>query len=213
MFALMNAIATLTIGMSSVGPFGYSAVSHTPPTPKPAPVTAPAEPAQPAPQPPPPAPAPTPQPNVFFTMYDAVTEEAIPAGKPVAGYSNGNYVSDPGAYKSPVDIKWIDVTGENHNAQVLDLEPGNGGPSMAAGWVAERIAEHPDDIAIIYTMKSWWEPVKQSINTLPLDVQDHVRYWIADPTGVEHMLPGASATQWYWGQDLDKSLVKDGWAK
>ena len=33
--------------------------------------------------------------------------------------------------------------------------------------------------------------------------QSHVRYWIADPTGVPHVVPGSSATQWYWGSSYD----------
>jgi hypothetical protein len=36
-------------------------------------------------------------------------------------------------------------------------------------------------------------------------MQDSVRYWIADPTGVEHNVPGADATQWFWGKHIDIS--------
>ena len=34
-------------------------------------------------------------------------------------------------------------------------------------------------------------------------MQSKVRYWIADPTGVPHVVAGASATQWYWGNSYD----------
>ena len=37
------------------------------------------------------------------------------------------------------------------------------------------------------------------------DVETNVKYWIADPTGTPHILPGASATQWFWGPSYDIS--------
>jgi hypothetical protein len=41
-------------------------------------------------------------------------------------------------------------------------------------------------------------------------MHSHVKYWIADPTGYEHIVPGSSATQWYWGQNYDISSVAAG---
>ena len=41
-------------------------------------------------------------------------------------------------------------------------------------------------------------------------MQSHVRWWIADPTGVDHIVPGASATQWYWGHNYDITTAKPG---
>jgi hypothetical protein len=41
-------------------------------------------------------------------------------------------------------------------------------------------------------------------------MQAHVKYWIADPTGTPHILPGAAATQWYWGANYDISTAKAG---
>jgi len=33
--------------------------------------------------------------------------------------------------------------------------------------------------------------------------RSRVRYWIADPTGVPHVVAGSGATQWYWGNSYD----------
>ena len=62
-------------------------------------------------------------------------------------------------------------------------------------------------MAIIYTMLSSWQAVKDHVAHLPKAQQDNVRYWIADPTGVDHIVPGASATQWYWGTHIDISTA------
>ena len=41
-------------------------------------------------------------------------------------------------------------------------------------------------------------------------MQAHVKYWIADPTGTPHIVPGASATQWFWGSSYDISQAQPG---
>ena len=41
-------------------------------------------------------------------------------------------------------------------------------------------------------------------------MQHQVRWWIADPTGVPHVVPGAQATQWYWGHNYDISTALPG---
>jgi hypothetical protein len=45
------------------------------------------------------------------------------------------------------------------------------------------------------------------VGGLPSWMQPHVKYWIADPTGVPHVVPGSSATQWYWGKSYDISTA------
>ena len=102
---------------------------------------------------------------------------------------------------------WIDTNGSNPGATVLDVEPGDATPAGAALWVQQRLAKHPDSVAIIYTMQSSWQDVKDHVAHLPQWQQDKVRYWIADPTGVQHMVPGADATQWYWGEHIDISMA------
>jgi hypothetical protein len=59
-------------------------------------------------------------------------------------------------------------------------------------------------------MKSEWGQVISNVNALPSWMHSHVRYWIADPTGYEHIVPGSSATQWYWGPNYDISSAAAG---
>jgi hypothetical protein len=89
----------------------------------------------------------------------------------------------------------------------VDVEPGDATPAGAALWAQQRLDTHPHSVAVIYTMLSDWQQVKDSIAHLPQAQQDNVRYWIADPTGVNHMVPGADATQWYWGSSIDISTA------
>jgi hypothetical protein len=62
----------------------------------------------------------------------------------------------------------------------------------------------------VYTFRAEWGPTQQAISQLPQQMQAHVKWWIADPTGVPHIVPGSDATQWYWGQNYDQSLANPG---
>jgi hypothetical protein len=145
------------------------------------------------------------QPYVF---YDSVTPGQIPAGNVLATYADGPYAVSPSQISGAKWVLWIDVNGSDPtNAQVLDVEPGDATPTTAATWAQERLTAHPNGYAVIYTMLSEWPAVKSAIATLPSSMQSHVRYWIADPTGVPHVVPGSSATQWDWGQNFDISTA------
>jgi hypothetical protein len=161
---------------------------------KPAAAQAPAKPAAPA------------QP---YEMYDSVTPSAIPAGHPIATYADGPYAATP-AQVAGRQVTWIDTNTSDPGANVLDVEPGDATPPQAATWAQQRLTEHPGQIAVIYTFRSDWAACQAAIATLPQNMQSHVRWWIADPTGVPHMVPGSSATQWYWGTNYDISTVAPG---
>jgi hypothetical protein len=151
-------------------------------------------------------PAPPEQPLQF---YDSVTPSAIPAGNVIATYSTGRYAVSAAAVASRPTI-WIDTQGTDPGASVLDIEPGDATPAMAATWVAAKLTSDPTARARLYTMLSEWPAVQAAIATLPSWMQARVRYWIADPTGVQHMVPGANATQWYWGASYDISTADPG---
>ncbi len=38
-------------------------------------------------------------------------------------------------------------------------------------------------------------------------MQARIRWWIANPTGYPHLVPGSDATQWYWGSSVDISTA------
>jgi hypothetical protein len=144
-----------------------------------------------------------------YQFYDSVTPSAIPSGHPIATYADGPFAVSPSQVAGH-KVLWIDTNGSDPSANALDVEPGDATPSQAATWTQQKLSADPHAIAIIYTMQSEWQPTQAAIGTLPSWMQSHVRWWIADPTGVEHMVPGANATQWYWGSNYDISTANPG---
>jgi hypothetical protein len=141
-----------------------------------------------------------------YSIYDSVTPWAIPAHQKVATYADGDYAVSPGEVAGRGQVAWIDVSGSDINASALDVEPGNATPAIAANWALDKLRAQPGGVAWIYTMESEWPAVKAAVaTTLPSGMRSHVRWWIADPTGVPHLVPGSSATQWYWGPHYDIS--------
>ncbi|HXW87027.1 MAG TPA: hypothetical protein VEJ42_02095 [Streptosporangiaceae bacterium] len=184
-----------------------------------APLAAPAQ--QPAPAAVQPAPAPQPaspqtqQPVTQpasgpYQIYDSVTPSSIPPGQQAAVYADGTYAASPSQVAGHANTLWIDTNGSDPSANALDVEPGDATPAQAGTWVAQKLSETPNQVAIIYTMQADWPAVQATIGQLPTWMQSHVRWWIADPTGVPHMVPGASATQWYWGPNYDISTANPG---
>jgi hypothetical protein len=178
---------------------------HKPAPAKPAPAPKPA----PAKHKPRPAPA-KPAPVKPYQIYDSVTPGGIPHGHQVATYANGAYAASASDVAGRGHVLWIDTNGSDKHADVLDVEPGDATPSGAASWVKDKLSASPRSVAIVYTMISQWQAVKGDVAALPQSMQSHVRYWIADPTGVPHVLPGSNATQWYWGNSYDITTANPG---
>jgi hypothetical protein len=142
-----------------------------------------------------------------YIMYDSVKPDTIPSGKAAAVYANGAYAAFPSQVAGHRSLLWIDTNGSDPAANVLDVEPGDATPVGAAHWVQQRLSSQPHSVAIVYTMMSDWQQVKDNVAALPGWMQSKVRYWIADPTGVPHVVPGSSATQWYWGNSYDMTTA------
>jgi hypothetical protein len=147
-----------------------------------------------------------------YLMYDSVKPETIPHGKAAAVYVNGAYAAFPRQLGGR-SVLWIDTNGSDPAANVLDVEPGDATPAGAAQWVKHRLSSQPHSVAIVYTMKSDWQQVKDNVAALPGWMQSKVRYWIADPTGVPHVVAGSSATQWYWGDSYDITTANPDFVK
>lgn len=145
-----------------------------------------------------------------YLIYDSVTPTAIPSHHVVATYATGPYAASQSDVAGRKAILWIDTRGYDPHAAALDVEPGDATPSMAASWAWHRLHVHPNAHAIIYTMRSEWAAAQSSIGTLPHWMQHHVRWWIADPTGYPHVVPGSNATQWYWGTHYDITTANPG---
>jgi hypothetical protein len=143
-------------------------------------------------------------------MYDSISPSSVPAGQPMATYADGPYAATAHQVTGHGKVLWIDTNGSDPRASALDVEPGDATPAGAAQWVQQKLTQQHGATAIVYTMQSEWPQVKAAIGSLPASMQSHVRYWIADPTGTPHSVPGASATQWYWGSNYDISTVQPG---
>jgi hypothetical protein len=145
-----------------------------------------------------------------YEIYDSVTPSAIPAGHEIATYADGPFAVSPSSVTGQ-NVLWIDTNGSDTHASALDVEPGDVTPSAAGSWAAQKLQADPQGQAIIYTMQSEWPAAQAAVRSaVPSAEQSHVRWWIADPTGVPHMVPGASATQWYWGSNYDISTANPG---
>ena len=140
-----------------------------------------------------------------FTFYDSVTPQQIPAHQRVATYATGSFAVPAAQVSGRGPVLWIDTRGTDYQASVLDVEPGDATPSMAATWAWHKLRANPGSLACIYTMRSEWPATRAAISTLPAQMRSHIRWWIADPTGYRHIVPGANATQWYWGKSYDIS--------
>jgi hypothetical protein len=146
-----------------------------------------------------------------YSIYDSVNPAAIPSGEQqVAVYANGSYQASWADVNGRRSALWIDTTGTNPGCDALDVEPGDATPSGAASWVKARLTQQPGSTAIVYTMRSEWQSVKDAVDGLPKAMQSKVKYWIADPTGAKHMVAGADATQWYWGTNYDITTANPG---
>jgi hypothetical protein len=141
-----------------------------------------------------------------FLMYDSTTPAAIPAHHPIATYADGGFAV-PASQVTGRQVTWIDTNGSDPNAAALDVEPGDATPATAAAWTHTKLSANPHAIAHLYTMRSEWPAVQAAVATLPHQMQTHIRWWIADPTGTPHIVPGSQATQWYWGPNYDISTV------
>jgi hypothetical protein len=147
-------------------------------------------------------PARTTAPRKPYEIYDSVNPAALPARHVAATYANGNYAATPAQIASH-KIIWIDTNGTDPRANALDVEPGDATPTTAENWAWHRLHASPHSLAILYTMRSEWQATKNAVRHLPPTMRTHIRWWIADPTGTPHIVPGASATQWYWGHNYD----------
>jgi hypothetical protein len=142
-----------------------------------------------------------------YLIYDSVLPGALPASHVAAVYATGPYAVPATAVQGHGKVLWIDVRGTDPAADVLDIEPGCASPAAAPGWVIARLRQYPGSLAVLYTSIAEWTLVKGEVAALPSWAQARIRWWIANPTGYPHLVPGSDATQWYWGSSVDISTA------
>jgi hypothetical protein len=150
-------------------------------------------------------------PSKPYEFYDSVEPQAVPAGAIVGTYSTGARPIPASAVAGRKKVLWIDTLATDPaGSGALDVEPGCATPSQVPGWVSSRLRSHPDQVAIVYMSLSEWPQVQADVASLPAWMRSRIRWWVADPTGVPHIVPGSQATQWYWGSTYDESMAVPG---
>lgn len=141
-----------------------------------------------------------------YGMYDSAQWQEIPGGVNQAIYADGAYAAPAGAARGHAHTLWIDVTGNDPHANVLDVEQGDAGPEQAGPWAAEAHKDHPHSPVIVYSANRTLKEAEYSVAKYHL----HVKWWVASPTQVPHSVAGADAAQWSWTRNYDVSETNPG---
>ena len=129
------------------------------------------------------------------TMFDSTTPGSIPKNAEiVAGYVGGawpTYGSLAGLFPGAIHVSI--AANATEVAEVLDVETGDATPAEVPAWLEKVRATGIDPT--IYCNLSTWPEVRLQCQR---ENVPEPHYWIADPTGVDHVVPGSVATQWAW---------------
>lgn len=145
-------------------------------------------------------------------MYDSVEWQLIPHNALyLAVYGNGDFAVDTGEVAATFPkarIYIIDVKGTDPGASIKDVETGDIHPENIHEAVNMRLDAHPDALCRVYVNLDNWAATKANIRTnVTAERQQQVRWWVANPTGLAHFVPGSNATQYRWGEQFDTSLI------
>lgn len=146
-------------------------------------------------------------------FYDSTDPDLIPNGVHACLYGNGPYSA---RHYDGLDrfasVLWIDVQGDDWlDCSILDVETFDATPADVPEWVRRR-AETRGEPARIYCNLSTWPTIRKLVaEHLPWAYRKGIRYWIANPTGTEHLVPGSAACQWQWEGDYDVSACRSRW--
>jgi hypothetical protein len=128
----------------------------------------------------------------------------------LAAYVTGRYAQDLTQLRQdfPDARIWeIDVTGAAPTASIKDIETGDLSPADVRWIVPQHHQANPNELCRLYCNLETWPAVKAAVRALSPELRAIVRYWIANPTGAPHLVPGSDATQWGWFRTYDQSLV------
>ena len=142
-----------------------------------------------------------------LTMFDACNPSKLPKlPKMIAGYIDGP-CKWPGAGWSmfPTATKVRISVEANELADVFDWEQGTSPLSAVRQAIEHRAQAYLP--SVVYCSLASWPTAKRNLGGLP------IAWWVADWTGVEHCVAGATATQWASLADYDISAVLPSWPK
>lgn len=143
-------------------------------------------------------------------MYDSTNPANIPAEAPmVAGYDNGPQSQWPaeGWDRWPASTVKVHITiSADADGDVLDVETGDASPADAPGWATRQ--RDRGAWPVVYMNRATWPAVQDAFSAAGVDAPG---WWLADPTGLEHLESGTIATQWAWDGPYDRSAVDEAW--
>ena len=144
-----------------------------------------------------------------YEMYDSTDPDMIPDGAFALLYGSGPFdAHDYPRLDRFAHVLWIDVTAEAwQECSILDVETFDATPADVPAWVKRRI-DSRDGPARIYCNISTWPAVRSEVlHGLDWAYRRQIRYWIANPTGVAHLVPGSAACQYEWAGGFDRTLA------
>ena len=133
------------------------------------------------------------------TCWDSTTPGSILTVAPiVAGYIDGRFAWSAGDWLRLGASYHVPVTVEGTpGARACDIETGDLTPTQGAAWAVAEIAARRRPT--LYCNKSTWAAVVGALHARGVS-SSSVDFWIADPTGVPHVVPGSAVTQYAWNQ-------------
>lgn len=155
-------------------------------------------------------------------MFDSVSVSEIPAdATAAAGYVGGSwptYENGELRERCPHARLVSIAVASRHNAECLDVEPGDATPADAPGWVRRQQARGIERPAV-YAAAGEMNAVLDALDAAGIH-PDEYRVWTAHVGAGKHLcgpstcglIPvKAHATQWTWtsgGRNLDESVVR-----
>jgi len=151
-------------------------------------------------------------------MFDSIDVSQIPrdAKAAAAGYTSGFWPTWEQIKAGPWPHKLSIAVTASHDAECLDVEPGDATPDQAPGWV-KRQRDRGIRKPVVYASLSNMSPVLAALAGAGIG-RSEVRVWTAHYTGQAHVCTPAcgfgfqttaDATQWTdhsQGRNLDESL-------
>jgi hypothetical protein len=150
-----------------------------------------------------------------FRMFDSITLDAIPTdARAVAGYTSGFWPTYPQVVARWPKAKHLSIAvTSSHDADCLDVEPGDASPADAPSWLKRQTGDKP----VVYTSVSLAQGLIMVLAKARIK-RDAYRLWTAHYTDEPHRCTSAcgfnfrdtaDATQFTdrsAGKNLDESL-------
>lgn len=93
-------------------------------------------------------------------------------------------------------------------AHALDVENGDATPTQAPGWYHQARAHAPNFKPWFYANRSTMPALISALQHAGI-ARSEYRLWLADPDGVDRLVPGFDAKQYLWTQGWDRSIFPD----